>query len=194
MAIRRRCGIRRPRRPRRHPVTGDDGQCPPPPGGVPVGGAAYERTKYEAELDLDFAIRLSELHARMFSRFKRGALLINLIAGSAAFVTLFGSSGLIAGIAGLVVAITSMVDLIWDFGHCAARHQGDREAFLKLRSRQVRLSMEQLDAELDRLRAKAAPTIDALSKPAFNSNLARHSRPECMVSLNAWEKFVDWIA
>lgn len=156
--------------------------------------ATYERSLYEATLDLDYAIRVSQLHARLFTRLKRTITAITLLAGSAAFVALFGASRTFAGLGGLVVAVLSTIDLVWDFGAIAAAHQRDKEALLKLRSRLPALSLEMLDSKFDLLRASCADCLAALAKPAYNDNVRRHGRESSVLQLTRWERLVHWLA
>lgn len=52
--------------------------------------ADYQRTRYEANLDLDYKIRLYYLHERLYTRIHKNLRLLQLVGGSAAFASALG--------------------------------------------------------------------------------------------------------
>ena len=158
----------------------------------PTGG--YPRGKYEAELDLAYAVALSTIHCRLFQNIARSIGWLNLFAGSASVVTLLIGHPRITLALGILIAALSGYDLYFKPGETAAAHARDKRAFLKLQSRAAPMTFQQIDAGLARIRADAAPTLEALARPVFNDNLRTHGRPEYCVPLTRWERFVRWLA
>ncbi|MEH6413832.1 hypothetical protein [Pseudomonas sp. CGJS7] len=145
-------------------------------------------------LDIDYAVCFSEANCRLFTRLKKVFVLINLLAGSAAMTTLLSKNATIAAIAGIVVAMISMIDLVYDPGAAAAAHMRDKQAFLSLRSRYSRLSLEGGDSELAKIKMSATHGLQSLARPAHNENLRHHGRKEYLVELSRWEQLVKLFA
>lgn len=161
---------------------------------MPGTSGAYPRTKYEAELDLAYAAALSTIHCRLYRNIARTIGWLTFFSGSTSVVALLNGHSRVTLACGVVVAALSAYDLYFKPGESAADHARDKRAFLKLQARVAQLSLEQLDAGLARVRADAAPTLDALERPVFNDNLRSHGRQEYCVPLTRWERFVRWIA
>lgn len=156
--------------------------------------AAYPRTKYEAELDLAYAIALSSIHCRLFERIARLIGWLNFFSGTAIVVSLLNGHPRVTLGCGLLTAALSAYDLYFKPGDSAASHRRDRQAFLKLQARVAQLTLAQLDAGLARVRADAASTLDVLERPVFNDNLRSHGQQAYCVPLTRWERFARRIA
>ena len=155
---------------------------------------AYPRTKYEAELDLAYAIALSSIHCRLFERIAHAIGWLNFFSGSAIVVSLLNGHPRITLACGLLTTALSAYDLYFKPGEAAANHRRDRQAFLTLQERVAHLTLQQLDAGLARVRKNAASTLDVLERPVFNDNLRSHGQQAHCVPLTRWERFVRRIA
>lgn len=161
---------------------------------VDVRREGYERTLYEAKLDVDFAVRLALLHERLYGRIKKLITVVNLLAGTTAVASLIEYSATLSAVAGAVVAVTSILDLVYDYGGKAAAHCKDRRAYLDLLGRADRLTPERLDARFAMLNRESTIALECLAMPAYNHNLARHGRTGWCVPLTRWERFMAWLA
>lgn len=148
----------------------------------------------EALLDLDYAIRLSCLHERLFSRTKRGIVALNLLAGAAAVSTLVQGNGALVAASAAVVAGTTIADAVWDYGSLSAAHAADRKRFQRIRARSSGMTVEKLDAAVENARIDCAQTLESLRLPAYNDNLRRHGRTEHLAKLTLLQKLMGIIA
>lgn len=155
---------------------------------------AYERSVYEATMDIDYAVCLAQRHERFYGRVKKGIVLLNLLAGSAAIATLISPNSVLLVIAAVVVATTSAMDVVYDFGAMSSAHAADRRRFLKLRSRVGTLPLPKIDAAFANASIDAAPAIESLRLPVHNANLRQHGRSEFAVPLSLLQKIMGAIA
>lgn len=87
----------------------------------------YERTVYEAELEIDYAVAMADLHCRFFSRIKRFIQWGSVLSGSAVVTNLIGKEGTPALVSSIVMLTLSTYDLIFDLGSAAAAHLRDKQ-------------------------------------------------------------------
>ena len=161
---------------------------------MPAAATSYPRTKYEAQLDLAYAIALSSIHCRLFERIARAIGWLNFFSGAAIVVSLLNGHPRVTLACGLLTAALSAYDLYFKPGEAATNHRRDRQAFLKLQSRVAQLTLAQIDSKLALIRADAASTLDVLERPVFNDNLRSHGQQAYCVSLTRWERFARRIA
>ncbi len=156
--------------------------------------AIVARSAYEATLDIDYAVCIAELHARLFGRIKKAISFVGFLGGSAAVYSLITQDATAAGIYGIFTAVLSAYDLAYDPGGVAAAHRKDKQAFLNLRSRVAKLSVPSIDAELARIRKDSASCLKSLELPAHRSNLKSHGHSIDHIKLGRLERFFDWVA
>jgi hypothetical protein len=154
---------------------------------------ARERTIYEATLDIDYAVCLADLHVRLFGRLRKIIAFIGMLGASAAVYSLISKSATAAGVYGLVVAILSAFDLVFDPCGAAAAHMRDKQALLSLRSRVAKLSLPRIDSELASIRKDASTTLRSLENLAHRNNLRSNGHPVDHLSLGCFEKIFDVI-
>lgn len=155
----------------------------------------YERTVYEAQLDIDYEARLQQLHARLYGRLHNATLLIIFIATSTAFASVLDSAGTATAIwSGLVITVVGYADVLLDFAGRRAQHEIQRGRYLELRARSIGMALEEIDKCRYTTAKTDPPEIEALRNPAFNDNLRAHGRHDHQVSLTWLEKLVAAIA
>jgi hypothetical protein len=154
----------------------------------------YPRSKYEAELDLSYAVALAAIHCRLFRNIERSVGWLNLFAGSGAVVTVINGFPHVAIGCGVLTAALSAYDLYFKPGKTAEAHERDKRAFIKLQSRSSSLTYIKLDEGMARIRADAAPALEVLERPVYNDNLRTHGRNEYLLPLSRWERFVRRLA
>ncbi len=153
--------------------------------------ASYVRTKGEALLDLDFAVEICVLNQRFYERVHKVIALISLLAGSAAFVTIFHPNSIVVTVAGFVVGILALMEQVYDFRGKAAIHSMLNRKFLKLRARSANMTLEKLDAAHANLAADAIPVIQGLRRLAYNNNVVRHGFGNFVKPMTGWERFLS---
>ncbi len=157
--------------------------------------ADYARTKYEVELDIDYAIRLACLHERLYGRVHKNLRLIQLIGGSAALVSAVGGhQQVVMAVAGVVLAAIAYINLIFDFSERARAHRDYRRKLTTLLAEADQLSQADLQKKLTNTSFDEEVVIEGLRKPAYNQNLQRHGRYSHTVALSRWERFMQAIS
>ncbi|WP_029221542.1 hypothetical protein [Xanthomonas cassavae] len=150
----------------------------------------YSRTKGEALLDLDFAIEISVLNQRFYERVSKGIAFLSLLAGSAAFVTIFSPNSVVVTVAGFLVGAFALAEKVYDFRGKAVIHAELIRSFLRLKARAKDLTLEQLDAAFGKASEKSIPVVQGLRMPAYNNNVRRHGFTDYARPLRRWEKFL----
>lgn len=151
------------------------------------------RTKGEALLDLDFAIEYSILNQRFYERVDKAIALISLLAGSAAFVTVFAPNSVVVTVSGVLVGTLSLIAQVYDFRGKGAAHAALVRSLQKVKSRSAKLDLVQLDAALDKVAMDAIPGIRGLKLPAYNNNVLRAGYVSYMQPLTKWQRLLDWV-
>lgn len=148
------------------------------------------RTKGESLLDLDFAIEISVLNQRFYGRVYKLIAFISLLAGSAAFVTIFHPNSLVVTISGLLVGVLALLEQVYDFRGKATTHAQLEKKYLRLKARSSDMSLAKLDAAQARLAIETIPVIQGLRQPAYNNNVRRHGYSTYQKPLTHWEKLL----
>ena len=153
----------------------------------------YPRTLYEARLDVEYDVRLQELHVRLYRRIRVGLTLMTLISGCTSFSTLFGSDAKVAGYAAAFITCAAFIDTAFDLGGRIAAHDAYRKALIRLLIKPG-VSLEQLDAKILRLRIEDPGNIEGLRVVAYNDSLRSNGRYEHIQKLTAYQTVLNWIA
>lgn len=151
----------------------------------------WERTKGEALLDLDFAIELSVMSQRLYERLNKAGALLSLLAGSAAFVTIFQPNSVVVTIAGIAVGVIALVEQVYDFRGKAATHAVLWKRFMQVKRRSANWPLAKLDVEMDKVAEDTIPVVQGLRMPAHNHNMRRNGFPDYIEPLNRWERLLD---
>lgn len=160
---------------------------------VPHTPGEWPRTKGEALLDLDYAIELSVMSQRFYERLNKGIALICLLAGSAAFITVFHPSSVVVTIAGIGVGVLTLIEQVYDFRGKGTVHAGLIKRFQRLQADAGKLDLEKLDARFNKIAADTIPVIQGLRQPAHNNNMRRNGYPERVRPLSRWEKLLQLV-
>lgn len=155
---------------------------------------SYERSHYEAGLDIDYAIELHSRHIKLYRHLRWLFSLVNLISGTAVFAgTLSDYAGLAKWTGGAIVLI-AIVDHLTAPADKIARHIELKRLWCELRATKASLSIDELDERMSKLNAEDVHIIDALTKPSYNANLRRHGREDYVRRLSLWEWLVSVLA
>lgn len=158
---------------------------------VPYTPGDWQRTKGEVLLDLDYAIELSVMSQRFYERLNKGIAFICLLAGSAAFITVFHPSSVVVTVAGISVGVLSLIEQVYDFRGKGAVHAGLIKRLQRLQAEAGRLGLEKLDARFSKIAADSIPVIQGLRLPAHNNNMRRNGYPERVQPLSHWERLLQ---
>lgn len=149
-----------------------------------------ERTTYEAKLDIQYAICLSERHCALYRHLDKGIRFITAFFASGAVATTLSTWPRTALALGVATAACAALAAVVDLGALTRKHDEDRRAFLGLLQRADGLSLAQVDKALVGLRKKAAPTLRGLEYPAYNDMVRQVGRTDYLKSLTRWETFL----
>lgn len=155
---------------------------------------ADARGQFEAIGDICYASRYFHLQARLFGKIDGLFKLITVVAGSSAFAGFLSASPKLAGIAALVTAVITALDVVCSPGskHLICSDLSKRYTALERRAK--KLSLDQLDDKIWRLRQTDAPAIEALRNPAYNQSVAERGLDSHKITTTWWQDFVAWLA
>lgn len=155
---------------------------------------SYERSLYEAGLDIDYAIELHDRHIKLYRHMRWIFSLVFLISGTAIFGGALAELGSLAKAMGAAIAVLALVDHLIAPADKVARHIELKRRWCELRAEKAGLTLEELDRRMSILVAEDVHIISALQKPSYNANLRRHGREEYIRRLNLWEFLVGALA
>lgn len=153
----------------------------------------WERTKGEALLDLNYAIEISVMSQRLYERLNKAGAMLSLLAGSAAFVTIFQPNSVVVTVAGITVGIIAIVEQVYDFRGKAAAHAALWKRFMQVKRRDKNWPLAKLDAEIDKVAEDSIPVVQGLRRPAHNNNMRRHGHLSYVEPLTRWERVLNSI-
>jgi len=153
------------------------------------------RTRAEALRDVDYIVRVGVVHQRLFSRLDKGLKLVQVFGGSAAFGAATSGQMALMTVAGVMVALTASVGLVFDFGLAAQRY-GVLVSRCNAITLQALSRPEMTIAEIDAAKTRDTDldlnVIEALRVPCFNEVQRRHGLLANVKPLTLWQRF--WTA
>ncbi|WP_164276537.1 hypothetical protein [Stenotrophomonas sp. B1-1] len=156
--------------------------------------ATAERTKGEALLDVEYALELAVLSQRLYERLNKLIVLVCLLAGSAAFVTIFHPNSVVVTVAGMVVGLLTLVEQVYDFRGKGIVHANFVKRFSRLRVKAGSMTLEELDRHLGKINQEAIPVVQGLCKVARNNMLRRNGYLDFVRPLTRWERALQvWV-
>lgn len=157
--------------------------------------ATYDRTKYEAILDIDYAIELHQRHIRLYRHLRWLFNFVFLASGTAIFAGTLAVEPAMARWTGGVLALLVILDHLLDPAGKAFQHQNLMTAWCKLHQRAERIELVEIDRRISKLRSKDIHIIKALEMVSYATNLQRHGRTSSIPrKLGLWERFVGLLA
>jgi hypothetical protein len=146
----------------------------------------YERSKYEAQLDVRYGQCWNRLNERLFGRIDLLFGAITLFGGSAIAVTVTADHKAAAAWVGGIVAVSAIVERLVGATEKRLEHREMKKRFADLDARSGALSQEEIDAELRLLQADGPCGIRGLDVPAYNANLRTNGRLEAKLPVSFW--------
>lgn len=156
--------------------------------------ATYERTHYEATLDVRYGVQYAALSARLYRRIDLLFGLISLASGTGAFAGGLSEIPMLSAIAGAVIAVVAILERLIRPTEKAIACDMLAARFAELDADASALTLEAIDRRLRKLQADPTSCFDSLAIPAHNRNLASHGRAECGLPETAWQRFIAFFA
>ncbi|WP_314408881.1 hypothetical protein [Pseudomonas kuykendallii] len=155
---------------------------------------SYERTKYEALLDVDYAIELHNRHIKLYRHLRWLFSLVFLATGTAVFAGALADFKNAAKWIGGATVFAAILDHLMAPADKIAQHADLKRQWCNLRADWENFSLVEIDQCMSRLSAADVHIVSALEKPSFNANLRRHGREECVRKLSVGEWLVSAVA
>ncbi|GGC83897.1 hypothetical protein [Vreelandella lutescens] len=153
-----------------------------------------ERTMYEAMGDADYAIRYMLLQERLFARLGIVFKFISLFGGSAAVGGVAINSPLLTSVSGILVALSSILDIVIKPEEKALQCRGVSKRYYKLIRKADRHTLEEHDRKAAKIALLPTPQIEGLRVPAYNESSIERGRPDYTQPLNSWQRLLHWLA
>jgi len=150
------------------------------------------RDKDEAIRDLDYVIRLSQRHQRLYNRIAGLMRFLELLGGSAGIaVAISGSPGALKA-AGAILAVIACSNFAFDPSGRARDHLRTGQDYRKVRARVADLD----HGEIDRRRNLILEPdyIEGLRAPSWNEMMRTHGFSASARPLSKWQRFMAAIA
>lgn len=154
----------------------------------------YERSHYEAGLDIDYAIELHGRHIKLYRHMRWLFSLVFLVSGTAVFGGTLADYVSLSKWTGGAIVLIAIVDHLTAPADKIAKHIELKRRWCELRAAKACLSLDELDEQMSKLNAEDVHVIGALTKPSYNANLLRHGRDSYVKRLTPWEWLVSVLA
>ena len=156
--------------------------------------SSYERTHYEASLDVRFGARFATLSARLYRRIDLFFGFIGLASGSSALAGGLGNIPTLSVLAGAVIALAAIAERLVRPVEKAIACEALAMRFGELDAESGNLDLATLDSKLRILQADQTPCFDTLLTIAYNQNLLTNGRPEWIKPESRWQRCIAFFA
>lgn len=150
------------------------------------------RTLEIAIAEVRYGAEYGSLNERFWTRIDTAMNVVQMVSGALALAGALKSPALTAA-AGVVLAVISGLQLSLQPLRRAIEFRDAKRAFHDLNARAPALTLEQMDAELERLRGAAPQGLSAFAMPALNIVNARHGHDKAY-DLKWNERLAMWFA
>jgi hypothetical protein len=150
----------------------------------------HERTLYEATLDCRFGRQFSLMNARLYQRIDFVFGFVSLFGGSTAFGGAIAQNPTLAGAAGVVLAVASILERLMAPALKAHEFKEHAKRFADLDARAHSMDVAHIDSELRRLQAEGPMGFEALALPAHNANLLSNGHADMVEALPLGSRFL----
>jgi hypothetical protein len=154
---------------------------------------SYNRTIYEAGMDIDYAIELHSRHLKLYRHLKWIFSLVFLASGAAVFSNL-AALGSYAKWLGAAIALCAIIEHLLGPADKIAKHADLKRRWCELRSEKDKIDLGAIEQKISLLTGEDIHIVSALELPSFNANLRRHGREDHVRKISIWEWFVSAIA
>ena len=157
----------------------------------------YERTIYEARLDIAYGQRFHELNERFFRHVDFAFGFVGLFGGAAVFSATIGQWPAIAVISSALVAAGAIIERLIRPVDAAAMHRQWREKFADLLMRVdsgEATQLAQIDSGLRLLQGRGPNGVYALAPTAYNLTVASSGRTDYQMPVSTWQRLIAFFA
>ena len=157
----------------------------------------YERTPYEARLDVAYSARYHGMNERFYRHLDVAFGFVGLFGGTAAFTAAIGQWQTVGVVAGAGVAAGAILERLLRPVEKSAEHRLWREKATDLLARidaGEAPTLEAIDPALRQLQGRSPPGLTALEIPAYNANLRTHGRTDATIEQSTWSRMVALLA
>lgn len=156
--------------------------------------SSYSRSTYEAILDVRYGQRFNEINEIFYRRLDLLFGFVGLAGGTAAFTGALTAAPVVAGVAGVAIAASAIIERLVRPVEQAVAFAEFRRRFAELDARAAGMTLADIDAELRRLQAAGPHGVTGLAACAYNRNLLSNGRPDAVMPLTGWERFLAlWV-
>ncbi|MBR9923680.1 MAG: hypothetical protein GYB28_01655 [Gammaproteobacteria bacterium] len=154
--------------------------------------ATHQRANvpYKAKAKTRYSIQYLLLQERLFHRLANTFKFINLMGGSAAFISVFVNQTPITAFSGLLIAITTTLDFVIKTDERAKQCLDVRLRYQKLLNDRRRYTPEEYAFESGKIGMMQAPSISGLQYPAYNDTVRQLGHSNRVHSLTKWQRFL----
>ncbi|NQD37459.1 hypothetical protein HPT27_10505 [Permianibacter sp. IMCC34836] len=152
------------------------------------------RSHYEAVTDVKYANRLMLITGRFLRRMDKVLTGAQLLLGTAAVGGLIATKPTLATVAGVLIAVLSLVQILWEPAIKAHICEQQRKQWAALLGVASELELNELDKRIAAIRAETTPEIDLLRVPAYNQVMLEISRSEYQLPESRWQRFMSAIS
>lgn len=150
-----------------------------------------DRTHGQAVTEVRFGIEYAELNERYWQRLDTCLNAVQVLCGALALAGAIGTQGPVAGLAGVLMAIVSTLQITLAPARRSIAFRDARMAFHDLNERVWTLQLGELDAALERIRKAAPHGLHSLNKPAVNRVHCSMGRKDALEPLSRMERWAE---
>ncbi len=138
----------------------------------------YERSHYEATMDVRYYARLHFLHINFYRRVNYIISALSLISGTAAYTSAINNNPALLTLSGVLVAIFSAIGVLWNFPEKIVQHRMLYKRYKDLDIAAPSLTLAELDEKRKNIESDEDGTVKALELRAFNDNVISAGRAD----------------
>ncbi len=157
----------------------------------------YERTAYEAKLDVAYGVCFNEINARFYRHLDLIFGFIGLFGGTAVFTAAIGDWQGVSLVAGALVAASAIFERLIRPVEQALRHDEMTRRFVELRvliEGQPGMSIEAINSGLYALQGSGPSGIASLAPIAYNQVVTSAGRTDFQIEISFWQRLVAVLA
>jgi hypothetical protein len=156
--------------------------------------ASVPRNHAEAVLDLHYAIRYCGDNERFYRRAATALSFLLIFGGSSAFAGMLGGRPELVGWVGLALAAVATIEHLVSPIERATRFEMQARRYQGLNAVASSLTLGDLDARFEAIRADSPIGLRVLEPIAYNANLLSEGFPENVMPTTRWERIVALLA
>lgn len=153
----------------------------------------YERSHYEAVMDIRYYARLHFLHINFYRRVNYIISALSLISGTAAFASAIKNNPELLTATGVLVAIFSAIGVLWNFPEKIVQHRLLYRRYKELEAVAQGMELDALDEKIKEIGMDEDGVVKALELRAFNDNVMSAGRTDYAEPLPLMSKAVSLI-